>query len=103
MALTPEAKVKKQIRALLDKHGCYYVAPVSIGMGTHGVPDFLVCVRGRFFGIEAKAGKGKPTALQNANLQRIRDAGGIACVVNENTLSALELELQILAVWGAHV
>jgi pantoate kinase len=58
MANTPEAKVKKQIRKILDTTRCYYAMPVGSGFGNSGVPDFLVCHQGTFVGIEAKAGKG---------------------------------------------
>jgi hypothetical protein len=89
MANTPEAKVKKQIRKILDTTRCYYAMPVGSGFGNSGVPDFLVCHQGTFVGIEAKAGKGKTTALQENNLKRIRDAGGVAVVVNEANIEQL--------------
>jgi len=89
MANTPEAKVKKQIRKILDTTRCYYAMPVGSGFGNSGVPDFLVCHDGTFVGIEAKAGKGKTTALQENNLKRIRDAGGVAVVVNEANIEQL--------------
>jgi len=86
---TPEVKVKKQIRKILDEHGAYYAMPIGTGYGNSGVPDFLVCHGGEFLGIEAKAGKNKPTALQEAHLQRIRDAMGRALVINEDNLHEL--------------
>lgn len=89
MAATPESRVKKQIRKILDTTRCYYAMPVGSGFGNSGVPDFLVCHEGTFVGIEAKAGKGKTTALQENNLKRIRDAGGVAVVVNEANIEQL--------------
>jgi len=83
MAATPEAKVKKQIRAILDEYGAYYAMPIGSGYGNSGVPDFLVCYKGWFIGIEAKAGKGTTTALQEFNLDKISKAGGIPLVINE--------------------
>jgi pantoate kinase len=90
MAATPEVKVKKQIRKILDDMGVYYAMPIGSGYGNSGVPDFLVCANGRFVGIEAKAGKGKTTALQEAHLSRIRGAGGIALVINETNVDQLK-------------
>lgn len=90
MAETPEKKVKKQVRALLDELGAYYVTPVTGGYGSQGAPDFLVCLRGKFVGIETKAGKGKTTALQDLNLQKIRDAGGVALVIYETDIDKLK-------------
>ena len=89
MASTPEAAVKKKIRAILDEYGAYYAMPIGSGYGNSGVPDFLVCYKGWFIGIEAKAGKGKTTALQDMNLDKIGKAGGMAMVINELNLKAL--------------
>lgn len=83
MATTPEGKVKKQVRKVLDDLGAYYVMPVTGGYGKQGAPDFLVCLNGSFFGIETKAGKGKLTTLQEINLKKIIEAGGVALVVRE--------------------
>jgi len=88
--MTPEAKVKKQIRAILDRVGAYYAMPIGSGFGNAGTPDFLVCQRGVFIGIEAKAGKGKTTALQEHNLNKIMQAGGEAMIVNEKNINQLE-------------
>ena len=40
----------------------------------------------KFFGIECKAGKNKPTALQEKNLREITMAGGIALVIDEKNV-----------------
>ena len=85
--MTPEAKVKKKIVAVLKEHGAYYFYPVTGGFGRSGVPDIIVCHRGRFIGIECKAGKNKPTPLQEKNLQDIEVAGGVAMVVNEDNIA----------------
>lgn len=90
MASTPEVKVKKQIRKLLDEAGAYYAMPIGTGYGNSGVPDFLLCHRGRFIAVEAKAGSNKPTALQELHMQRIRNNGGIALVINEDNLQELK-------------
>jgi hypothetical protein len=90
MADTPEAKVKKKIKKLLAEYNVYYAMPIGTMFGNSGVPDFLCCVRGRFLAIEAKAGKGRTTALQEKQLKDIREAGGLALVVNEDNLDELE-------------
>lgn len=83
MAMTPEAKVKKRVVKHLKELGAYYFYPVTGGFGRSGVPDIVGCYRGMFFAIECKAGKNKPTALQAANIESIRQAGGAVWVVNE--------------------
>lgn len=86
MAATPEAKVKKTVVKYLKEMDAYYFYPVTGGFGRSGVPDIVACYKGLFFGIECKAGKGKPTALQQKNLEDIRAAGGFDWVVNEENM-----------------
>ena len=94
MASTPEAKVKAAVKKLLDEMGIYHFSPVQNGMGRAGIPDIIGCFRGRFLGIECKAGKGKTTALQDLELEKIRQAKGFAYVVNETNLQDLKELLQ---------
>ena len=100
MASTPEGRVKEMVRHILLSHGAYYFMPVSNGMGRHGIPDFMVCVYGRFMGIETKAGNKLPTDLQMSNLRRIDEAGGIALVINEDNLEELDGVLHVLRING---
>jgi hypothetical protein len=94
MATTPEAKVKAKIKVILKIYDVYYAMPIGTGYGNSGVPDFLCCVRGRFLAIEAKAGKGKTTALQDKNIKQIIASGGLAIVVNEDSIEELEFLLK---------
>ena len=87
MSMTPEAKVKKKVVAQLKQLRAYYFYPVTGGYGGSGVPDIVVCHKGRFIGIECKAGSNKPTKLQALNLRQIADAGGIALVINEENVN----------------
>ena len=91
MANTPEAKVKTKIKAILKDHNAYYAMPIGTGYGNSGVPDFLCCVNGNFLAIEAKAGKGTTTALQENELRKIKEAGGIALVINEDNIMDVSL------------
>lgn len=90
MADTPERLVKKKVTALLKRYGVYYFYPVTGGYGMSGVPDIVACYNGCFIGIECKAGKNKPTELQQQNLERIKDNGGYALVINEDNIYELE-------------
>lgn len=89
MASTPEAKVKAQVKKILDAYGVYYFSPVTSGYGRSGVPDIVCCYKGTFLGIEVKARPNKPTALQLRELARIQDAGGIGMWVDEDLLAAV--------------
>lgn len=98
MAQTPEGKIKAYIDKKLKDLGpdCWYFKPVSIGMGTHGVPDFIGCYKGMFFAIEAKKPRGKPTALQVQCIEKISVAEGIVHVVDsEETMNAVMIELRM--------
>lgn len=90
MATTKEGLVKKKIKEILKELGCYSFSPIGGAYSQNGVPDIVGCLHGIFFGIEAKAGKGKTTALQDRELQRIRDAGGVAMIVNEENVGELK-------------
>lgn len=92
--MTPEAKVKKKVVSILKQYGAYFFYPVTGGYGRSGVPDIIVCHKGRFIGIECKSGKNKPTPLQEQNLNAIQAAGGISLVINEDNISTVEETLQ---------
>jgi Holliday junction resolvase len=85
--MTPEGKVKDKIKKHLKSKEIYYVMPATGGYGNSGAPDILVCHKGKFYGLEVKAGKNEPTALQMDNLQRIEDSGGYAVVINESNVN----------------
>ena len=97
MSKTPEKKVKDQCVTQLKALGAYYFYPVTGGYGASGVPDIVVCYRGLFVGIECKAGRGVPTALQEKNLNDIRLAGGLPLVINENNVAHLTKWIVIAA------
>lgn len=94
MSMTPEGKVKDKVKRLFKSMGVYYAMPATGGYGVSGVPDFLVCLKGKFIGVECKAGKGKPTALQLKNLAEIEASGGISVIVNEENLEQFETTMR---------
>ena len=92
--MTPEAKIKKRVVNVLKENGAYYFFPATGGFGRSGVPDIVGCYRGVFFGIECKAGSNKPTALQEAEMRKIREANGITLVVNEENIDDVKIMLR---------
>jgi hypothetical protein len=82
--MTPEGKVKADVKKFLKSIGCWYFLPVSNGMGQVGIPDFICCFQGRFVAIETKApGKlSNTTANQDRVISEIKLAGGSAVVVD---------------------
>lgn len=95
MADTPERKVKKKVIDILKTAGAYYTMPVASGFGNAGVPDILACYQGIFIGIECKANGGKPTKLQLSNLAQIKQAGGVALLIDETSIELLNQYLQL--------
>lgn len=91
-----EKWVKQQVVKLLKERNIYYFFPVAGNYTSIGVPDIVACVRGRFVGIECKAGNNRPTVLQYKNLEAIRDNEGIAMIVTENDLEILENRLEMI-------
>lgn len=95
--MTPEGRVKAQVKSMLKRAGAYYHMPVQNGMGAPSL-DFICCLEGRYFGIETKAGNKGPTERQENTMEQIRRAGGLAFLVNENpdTLVTLEVWIKII-------
>jgi Holliday junction resolvase len=90
MAATPESKVKKRVREMLDKLGIYHFMPPANGFGRAGIPDIIACMDGHFIAIECKAGSGKTTALQDLELSRIHNAGGTTYIARESNIDELQ-------------
>ena len=92
--MTPEGKVKDVIKKCLAEAGVYFFMPRGTVYGRRGVPDIVGCMDGRFFAIEVKAGKNKPTKLQLLEHDAIRATGGVVLVVNEANLGTFMGELR---------
>lgn len=90
--MTPEGKVKQAVKKILDSHkpDCWYFMPVASAFGAAGTPDFIGVCRGQMFAIETKAGKNKPTAMQNLKMAEIKAAGGVVLVVREGNINSVK-------------
>lgn len=99
--MTPEGRVKQGMKNWLLVHniipaakafdalatgqvvdGWYYM-PVQGMYSVKGIPDFIVCFKGRFYGLEAKASDGETTPNQETQLRVIGMAGGVTAVVTD--------------------
>lgn len=85
MAITPEGRVKADVKKYLASIGAWWTMPMGTGFGKSGVPDFIVCLNGRFVAIETKApGKLRnTTAMQKAQIGAINASGGLAVVIDD--------------------
>ena len=83
MPRQPEGRLSKKIRDYLEGRGAW-VCKIQGDGDTYqevGLPDLFVCYRGYFIGLEVKQPGGKPSPRQLLVLKRIRQAGGIAEIV----------------------
>ena len=79
--MTPEGKVKAEVKEYLDSLGkdCWYYCPVPMGYGKRGVPDFIICYKGYFLAPETKRAKGGTSqAWQDDQQEEICTAGGVS-------------------------
>ncbi len=70
--------IRKYLQTLPE---CFFWKEHGGQYGTAGIPDIIVCHKGRFIALEAKIGRNQPTRLQAATIDQIRRAGGKAEVV----------------------
>ena len=96
MSQTPEGRVKKAVKLLLNLRRVWFYSPVQMGMGVVGIPDLICCKPvvitkemvgtklGVFLAVEVKApGKlANVTPNQQARINEIKACGGMAIVVD---------------------
>lgn len=74
-----------KVEKFLTDKGIYWVKYWGGGNFTRsGVPDILACVGGRFMGVELKTNDGKVSELQQYNIDKIIQSGGVALVLRPN-------------------
>lgn len=79
--MTPEGWEKKDVDAWLKQLGpglVWHHKTITMGFGSSGAPDYLLCLNGAMWGLEIKRpGKG-PTEIQKKRMLAIQRAGGHA-------------------------
>ena len=98
MVVTPEGKIKLKLDKMLKSYNkdLWYFNPQSGIFGKSGIPDKILCVNGKFIGVECKADRTKkPTALQLQCMEKISQAGGVCFVVYDNeTINQVKLYIE---------
>lgn len=80
--MAKEKQFEDKIKKYLKEQGCWFLKYWGGAAYTKsGIPDILVCCKGRFVGVEVKAPNGKPSDLQIYNLRQIDRAGGLAILL----------------------
>lgn len=96
--MTPEGKVKREISRELKRIGSLYShMPVMNGMGAPTL-DYVCCLRGRYFVIEAKAPGKWLTPIQQQTCQKISDAGGSWFCIDGSEESFNEFRLWVASI-----
>jgi hypothetical protein len=92
----PETLFKQRVLKDLDKiKGCWVLKTQE--RARHGVPDLLICLRGKFVAIELKIDGEYPTPLQDEILERIQAASGTAFFTTPTLWKTHQAMLQELA------
>ena len=75
-----EQDIQRKIIKYLESVGAYVVKVVASNKS--GTPDILACYRGIFLAVEVKRPETKTSVseLQEYNIKKIKEAGGIAIV-----------------------
>lgn len=103
--MTPEAKVKKEVKRILHDHGIkpdeggpsgWYFMPVAGRFGRRGTADFICNVMGHFLAIETKANGGQETKLQEMTRHAIERTNGTSIVIDETNIDTLPKTLSEL-------
>ena len=93
-----ESQFQSKVIAFLKSKNIYYVKVWGGGFQRAGIPDLICCVNGHFVGIELKTETGRPTKLQDYNIDQINKSGGTAFVLRPNGFETfqrfIETELQ---------
>ncbi len=82
-----EKPTQTAVLNLLESRGAW--CQNIVAASKRGCPDVIGCYKGLFLAFETKSLSGKPTPLQEYNIEKIHEAEGIAHVVR----SAEEVEV----------
>lgn len=96
--MASEKAIDERIKKMVDRRGGWSVKFHGNAATRRGVPDRHICYRGRYVAVEVKQPGGKPTRLQQYELDRIAAAGGVAIVATdtvdvERVFDAIDAEL----------
>lgn len=74
-----EKTITNQIlKYLKSLPGCFAFKEHGGLYGTSGIPDIIVCYKGKFLAFEVKTEKGKLSKLQEITIEKIQKANGMA-------------------------
>lgn len=84
--MAEEKNFEQRIKQILKLRGAWFLKTHGNGYQRSGIPDLIVCYKGRFIGIELKAEKGKTSRLQEFEIEEIRKADGIGMILKPSKI-----------------
>ena len=75
--MTPESDLKKKIKDFLDDRGAFWSMVTGGAYSKPGDPDMVVCYKGHYIAIEAKAPNGVQSPEQKTRQKQIEKTHGI--------------------------
>lgn len=95
-----EKQFQQRVIKFLKEQGTYVINMWGGGRFTRaGIPDLIVCVNGYFIAVELKTETGKPTKLQEWNIDQIKESGGHATVLRPNQFDEFKYFIQEVKRW----
>ncbi len=79
--MAQEKKFENRVKKYLRDKNIYYFKYFGNAYSTAGILDLTLCVNGKFVAVELKSENGKTSPLQNYNISKIQESGGIAIVL----------------------
>lgn len=81
MSEKEETALQLRIQTLIERRGGWVAKQHGSMIVRPGIPDLLICYKGRFIGMEVKVKDNTPSKQQGIELRNILKSGGITCVV----------------------
>lgn len=89
-----EKTLENKIKNYIKIQGGWVVKFFANGYTRRGIPDLLICFKGRFIAIEVKSSGGRLSPLQKNELEEIKKAGGLSFVCNPENFEELKRLLE---------
>ena len=96
--MTEEGRFQARVKKWLEEHDLYDLKQNASALSKTGAPDRVLCLLGIFVGIELKKNdEEEATPLQQYNINKINNKGGIAFVLRPTTFKKFkEITLDFL-------
>lgn len=81
--MAQEKNLENKIKDFLKKNNIYHFKTKGGIYGTIGLPDLVICINGKFIGLELKSKIGKVSLQQYKNGAKITENKGIFAVIDD--------------------